>query len=117
MANRPHFIENPTDSKSWQFRMDCMAWELFTKKTPEEREAFIAGQPRLRQPDFRTALNRTQAWWMLAYLNRYQIECNLQEMPEQEREVMREHLNAMRLEIKKVRQIEFKTIKGSNTHA
>lgn len=115
MSNLPHFLTDPVDSSSWQFRLDCMAWELYTKKNEAERNDFIRGQPRLRQPEFRTALRRVQAWWMLTYLTRHQIECNLADMDDQD--VMRTHLNLMRLDIKRARQIEFKTIKGSKAHA
>lgn len=117
MTNKPHFLTDPEDSSSWQFRMDCMAWELYTKKTAAEREAFIKGQPRLRQPDFRNALNRVQAWWMLTYLARHQIESDLAAMPVEVREAMRGHLNAMRLEIKKHRQIKHKTYMGDLANA
>ena len=54
---------------------------------------------------------------MLAYLNRHQIENDLLDMKSDEREKMREHLNLMRAEIKKHRQIEFKTNPRGKSHA
>ena len=115
MSNLPHFLTDPVDPTGQAFRADCMAWELFTKKPRAEREAFIAGQPALQTQEFHTRLRRCEAWWMLTYLTRHQIECNLADMDDQD--VMRTHLNLMRLDIKRARQIEFKTIKGSKAHA
>lgn len=117
MSNKPHFLINPQDSSSWQFRMDCMAWELFTKKTKQERDAFIQGQPRLQEPDFQSSLYRVEAWWMLTYLNHHQIECDLAEMPNDRQTLMREYLRVMRKEIKRDRQLSFKTFKGGNCYA
>ena len=117
MSNKPHFLTDPKDSTSWQFRMDCMAWELYTKKTKQEREAFIQGQPRLQEPDFMSSLFRVEAWWMLTYLNQHQIECDLMEMPDERRELMREYLRVMRKEIKRYRQLNFKTFMGDVSNA
>ena len=39
MSNLPHFLTDPVDPTGQEFRADCMAWELFTKKPRAEREA------------------------------------------------------------------------------
>lgn len=113
MALRPHFIEEPLDPKSQQFRTDCMAWELYTKKTKTERDAFIASQPGLQTEDFRIRLYRCEAWWLLTYLNPHLIEENMLTLPANHQRELRSHLEGMRAEIKLYRQRKHKTIKGN----
>lgn len=117
MSNKPHFLTDPVDPNGQAFRADCMAWELFTKKTEKEREAFIAGQPALQTGDFRTRLRRCEAWWLLTYLNTHLIEENLAAMPEQQQRELRSELEGMRTEIKLYRQRKFKTVKGNKAYA
>lgn len=117
MQTKPHFITSPKDSSSWDFRQDCMAWELYTKKTPIERAEFIKAQKPLQSPEFTARLQRCQAWWMLAYLTRHQINSDLNAMPLQEANTMRDQLNNMTREIKIHRQIEHKTFMGKTTNA
>lgn len=100
MANRPHFITDPVDSSSYEFRLDCMAWQLFNTKTPEELAAYIKRQPKLQNDDFTNRLRKCRAWWMLTYLNRGQIEIDLQSMQSDEEQAMRDHLNQQRQLIK-----------------
>lgn len=113
MSSLPHFITNPTDSSSLDFRHDCMAWELYTKKTAEERKAFIKKRPALQTEAFTNRLRRCQAWWMLAYLSRTRIESDLWHMPSAEQQAMRQQLNAMREEIKQ----QLLTTARGNSHA
>ena len=117
MTKRPHFIEEPLDPNSQQFRADCMAWELFTKKPRAEREAFIAGQKGLQTEDFRTRLYRCEAWWLINYCTPYQIEESIAHLTPEEMRVMRDHIKTMRLEMKAVRQRKFKTAHRSKCHA
>jgi hypothetical protein len=117
MQSKPHFITEPHDSASLDFRQDCMAWELYTKKSSSERDQFIKERKQLQTQEFTHRLRRCQAWWMLAYLNRHLIDENLRETPEPEREALRQTLNTMRAEIKVHRQIELKTYMGSKANA
>ncbi len=112
MALRPHFIEEPLDPKSQEFRADCMAWELFTKKPKQEREAFISGQPGLQTDDFRNRLYRCEAWWLITYCNPHQIEESIAHLSPDQMQVMRSYLKAMRGEMKAVCQRKHKTVKG-----
>jgi hypothetical protein len=117
MTLRPHFIEEPLDPNSQEFRADCMAWELFTKKPFKEREAFIGGQPGLQTDDFRNRLNRCEAWWLITYCNPHQIEDSIAHLSPGQMQTMRDHLRSMRLEIKAVRQRKYKTAHRSKCHA
>ena len=112
MSNLPHFLTDPVDPKGQAFRADCMAWELYTKKSKSDREAFIASQPGLQSGEFRERLRRCEAWWLLHYCNHHQIESTLAEMPPAELKEVRRHLELMRLEMKRVRQIKHKTYMG-----
>lgn len=100
MPPRPHFITDPVDSSSNDFRLDCMAWHTFTTKNAEEVAAYIKRQPKLQNDDFTNRLRKCRAWWMLTYLNRGQIEADLQVMPPEEESAMRTHLNQQRQLIK-----------------
>lgn len=117
MSNLPHFLTDPVDPRGQVFRADCMAWELFTKKPKAEREAFIAGQPELQTEDFHSRLRRCEAWWLLTYCTHFQIEETIAHMTPAEMHDVREHIEAMRLEMKAVRQRKFKTVKGSKANA
>lgn len=113
MANQPHFITDPADNYSEDFRLDCLAWTLFTMNTQAERDQIIAVNKPLQQEPFKARLRRCQAWYWLTYLTRPQIVGNLQELTPDECEQMREELNRMQAEIKAHRQREFKTAKGA----
>ncbi len=117
MSNLPHFLTDPIDPNGQAFRMDCVAWELFTKKAKAEREQYIAGQPVLQTPDFNVRIRRCEAWWLLTYCNHFQIEETIAQLAPDEMREVREHLEVMRLEMKIVRQRKFKTVKGRKAHA
>lgn len=117
MTNQPHFLTDPVDPFGQAFRADCMAWELYTKKTQVEREAFIASQPGLQTDDFRERIRRCEAWWLLTYCTHFQIEETIAHMTPTEMQKVREHIEAMRLELKAIRQGKYKTAKGGKTNA
>jgi hypothetical protein len=117
MTNRPHFITDPLDPNSQQFRLDCMAWELYTKKSPADRAAFIASQPALQTAEFNHRLRRCEAWWLLNYCTHHQIELTIAELSPEAMKEVREHVESMRLEMKTVRQIKHKTYMGNLTNA
>jgi len=113
MSNKPHFILDPKDQNSADFRQDCMAWHMYTTMTAECRKDLIAKNSKIRNDkDFKLRLLRCEAWWWLTYLNRLQIEENLHLLSQQAEAEMREQLNIMRTEIKKHRQIQHKTFMG-----
>ena len=110
MSNKPHFILDPKDPNSADFRQDCMAWHMYTTMPLQERNELIAKNSKIRNDkDFKNRLRRCEAWWWLTYLNRLQIEENLHLLSTQEESIMRDHLNLMRAEIKKNLQIKHKT--------
>ncbi|UUA73070.1 hypothetical protein [Cellvibrio sp. QJXJ] len=117
MTNKPHFLTDPVDPTGQEFRADCMAWELFTKKPRAEREAFIAGQPALQTQEFHTRLRRCEAWWLLTYCTHFQIEETIAHMTPTEMPEVREHIEAMRLEMKAIRQRKFKTVHRGKSYA
>ncbi len=117
MSNLPHFLTDPDNPKSQDFRADCMAWELFTKKPRQEREAFIAGQPALQTEAFRNRLYRCEAWWLITYCTPHQVEESIAHYTSEQMKEMRKHLKAMRLELKAIRQRKFKTAHRSKCHA
>lgn len=100
MAQLPHFITDPADSSSWDFRQDCLAWELFTSRSFEACAEFVKARPKMQKDNFTERLMRCRAWWMLTYLPRYLIVAELDQMPRDEAEKMRAHLNAMREQMK-----------------
>lgn len=112
MSNLPHFLTDPENPKSQEFRADCMAWELYTKKSAKEREAFIAGQPGLNTGEFRERIRRVEAWWLLTHCTHFQIEQMIAELAPVDMKEVRSHLELMRLEMKAVRQRKYKTVKG-----
>lgn len=117
MSNLPHFLTDPVDPKGQVFRADCMAWELFTKKSKADRDAFIAVNPGLQTREFQECLRRVEAWWLLTYCNHQQIGLIVAEMPVMEEMAMRKHLQVMRIEIKKARQRKHKTFMGNQANA
>lgn len=117
MTNKPHFLTDPVDPKGQAFRADCMAWELFTKRPRQEREAFIAGNPALQTSEFRNRLYRCEAWWLITYCNPHQIEDSIAQLSPDQMNAVRGHIDAMRKEMKKVRQIKHKTYMGDLANA
>lgn len=117
MTNKPHFLIDPVDPQGQAFRADCMAWELYTKKSKAQRQAFIAGNPALQTAEFNQRLRRCEAWWLLAHCTHHQIESTVAEMQPAEMKEVRQHLDLMRLEMKKVRQIKHKTFMGDLANA
>lgn len=103
MPNKPPFIESPNDPGSEEFRLDCLAWWLFTSKSATDLAECLKKQKALNTDAFKSRLRRCRAWWMLEHLNRVQIEADLMAMERQEEMQLRQHLNDMRKEVQELR--------------
>lgn len=101
MAQKPLFLTNPaTGSSSWEFRQDCMAWQMFTTMSEDEREKIISGNSKINTEEFRGRVRKCKAWYWLMFLTRPLIMRELSELSVHEAAKMKDALNQQREEIK-----------------
>lgn len=103
MPDKPPFIQAPADRSGEEFRLDCLAWHLFTSKDPTELSDYLKHKKHLNTDAFTSRIERCRAWWMLTNLNRAQIEADLMAMGQQHEASMRGHLNQVREQMKNLR--------------